>query len=332
MKSQIEGVPQSREDAISRALQAACLVLFPLILILIDLTKVHPGLTGRTGADQIRSLAQQAARWSEVHSAFVLAGFCALASILVLRSLIHRRQRMLVADVAAAVGVIGAVIFTGTVIMEVLVVPALSTACASTPSCVSPQNFAFTERLADQGWRVLPGLGAGAQTLMLGLLLLAVIGSLVGALKPWESALIAAGALFELVIGTGLHRWGSFYLNRGARGLAGLAGVAVLLGNASIAWRLIRRKTDPDPAEPAREPETAPTAAVPAVAPGADQTAGLAVPAGEPETGSTVAVSPVAAPADQTIGLIPPVAAPADQTAGLAEPAVPDFTTSAGES
>jgi hypothetical protein len=226
------------EARVVQVLKASCLIGFPLILILVDLTGVHPSLPGSTGAEQIQKLAASAARWSQVHAAFTVAGFLALCTMLVLRGLIARGSTHLPADAAAAIGAIGAVVFTATVIMEVSVVPKLSSACAASEPCLTPANLVFTEELADQGWRDLPGLVWGSRGIALGVLLLAVLGLRSGALKLWEALLIGAGGFYEFAAPTGLHAWGTF---SPGTGFPGITGLMVLAGNVGIALRLFRQ-------------------------------------------------------------------------------------------
>jgi hypothetical protein len=232
-------LPDRIEARALQVLKATCLLGFPLILVLIDVTGVHPSLIGRTGAEQIEKLATSATRWAQVHAAFAVAGFLALGTMLTLRGLIAGGSSHLPADVAATFGAIGAVLFTGTVIMEVLVIPQLSAACVAADPCLDPANLVFTEELADQGWRVLPGLVWGGQGIALGLLLLAALGGRSGALRLWEALLIGAGGFYELVAPTGLHRWGTF---SAAVGFPGITGLLVLAGNAGVALRLFRRE------------------------------------------------------------------------------------------
>lgn len=229
----------TRAAGVMRVLRATCLLGFPLILILIDFTGVHPSISGRTGAEQIESVAASATRWAQVHAVFTVAGFLALGTMLDLRSLIVRRSSRLLADAAAAIGVVGAVVFIGTVWMEVLVIPKLSAACVSAPPCLSAPNLRFTEELADQGWRVLPGLIWGSRGIALGLLLLAAIGGRSGSLKFWEALLLGAGGFYELVAPTGLHAWGTFSVEAG---LPGMTGLMVLAGSAGIALRHLRQE------------------------------------------------------------------------------------------
>ena len=225
------------EKRIFGAVSALCLVGFPLILVVVDATDIHPGLGRGTGADQIRTLASASEDWAAVHGLFVVAGFLALATMLVLRRLVAAGDPTLAPDVAAAIGVVGAVVFIATVLMEVIVIPDLSEACAATRACLSAANEGFTEAFADQGWRVLPGLSWGARGIALGLVLLGVLGAKVKSLTLWESGLLSAGGLYEFYVGTGLHGWGTFSPELA---LTGLAGLAVLGALSSVAARLVR--------------------------------------------------------------------------------------------
>lgn len=197
----------------------------------------HPSLGRNGSSSQIGNLAAQADMWTQVHFAFSVGGFLGLAAILIIRSEVARKAPMLWTNVAAAVGSVGGVIFTGTVLMEVRVIPALARACTASPACRIPDNQIFTDALADEGWRILPGLTAGGRTLMVGLALLAVLGFAFGSLKTWEAAAIFAGAVLEIGTNTGLHQWGNF---SPASGMPGLAAVGILAGSAGIAWRLVR--------------------------------------------------------------------------------------------
>ncbi len=224
------------EKRVFRALSAICLVGFPLILLLVDLTGVHPGLGRGTGADQIKALADQSDAWAWVHGLFVLAGVFALASMLILRRLVAERDSTLAPEIAASIGVLGAVVFIGTVLMEVVVIPDLSEACAASPACLSAENRIFTEVFANHGWRVLPGLNWGAHGVALGLVLLGGLGMKAKALSLWEGGFLAAGGLYEFYVGTGLHAWGTF---NPSSGMTGLSGVLVLIGSCGIAARIL---------------------------------------------------------------------------------------------
>ena len=232
--------PESGRTLDARLMAAAktvCLLGFPAVPMVVYLSGRHPPLHGPSAAEQIGQLAAAAERWAQVHFAFSVGGFLALAAVLILRSEVASKAPQVWTNAAAAVGVVGAVVFTGTVLMEVTVIPALSTACAESPGCLGPQNGTFTAALADQGWRVLPGLTLGGRTLMAGIALLAVLGVLYGGLRNWEGAALFFGAVLEIGADTGLHAWGNF---SPASGMPGLAAVAILIGGAGVAWRLVR--------------------------------------------------------------------------------------------
>jgi hypothetical protein len=226
----------SVEARLLAASKVVCLIGFPLVPMLVDLSNLHPGLPGNTAAEEIGSLAGAAGRWSQVHAAFWVGGLLALGAVLVLRAEVARRAPVLVTNAAAAVGVVGAGIFTGTVYMEIRVIPALSTACSRSPLCLDPDNAVFTNALAAEGWRVLPGLTLGAKMLVLGLALLAVLGFTYGALKSWEAVALFTGGVWEYGVSTGLHAWGNF---SPSRGMPGLAALAILFAGASVSWRMV---------------------------------------------------------------------------------------------
>jgi hypothetical protein len=213
--------------------KTVCLIGFPLIPAAIYISGVHPGLPGPTSSDQIRQLAEQAVRWTQVHFAFTIAGFLGLATLFIIRGLAPSTIPL---QIATGVGLVGGVIFTGTVAMEVSVIPELTLACRSSPGCLSPANARFADELANQGWRVLPGLTLGGRVLMIGLALVTAIAFFRGALRIWEAALIFGGSMVEIALDTGLHAWGDFSLQRG---MPGLAAVGLLLGGAALSVRLV---------------------------------------------------------------------------------------------
>lgn len=237
------------------AAQALCLIGFPALPMLVYLSARHPALPGPTAADQIAQLAAAAGRWAEVHLALSAGGFFGLGAVLVYRSRLAGRAPALWANAAAAIGVVGAVIFTGTVLMEVTVIPELATSCARTPACLAAENAPFTQALADQGWRVLPGLSLGGRTMMSGLALLAVLAVVYGGLRAWEALAVFFGSVLEIVADTGLHAWGNF---QPARGMPGLAAVALLAAGAGVSHRLFTEPAPrggvPSPAEAGPEP------------------------------------------------------------------------------
>jgi hypothetical protein len=230
----VRGQGQSAGRKLIAVAKAVCLVGFPVIPALIYLSGVHPSLPGPTSSDQIRQLAEQSVRWTQVHFAFSVAGFLGLATLFILRGIV---PSSIPVQVATAIGLIGGVVFTGTVLMEVSVVPELALACRSSPGCLSPSNVIFADELANQGWRVLPGLTMGGRILMLGLALLSAIALAKGALRFWEAAPLFGGSLIELTLNTGLHAWGNF---NPARGMPGLAAVALLIGGLALSVRLVR--------------------------------------------------------------------------------------------
>lgn len=239
MDAVLETPPSSpAEIRVLRAAKALILVGFPLVPMLVYLSGRHPGLGRVSSAEQISNLAAASADWAQVHFALSIGGFLGLAVILILRSEVARRAPELWTNAAAAVGVIGSVIFTGTVLMEVRVIPALARACVASAGCRAADNAVFTDALADEGWRVLPGLTAGGRTMMIGLALLAVLGFSYGGLRTWEAAALFGGAVLEIGLNTGLHQWGNF---SPAQGMPGMAAVAILAGGAGVALRLIRQ-------------------------------------------------------------------------------------------
>ncbi len=229
---------RSLDATVMAAAKALCLIGFPAIPMFVYLSNKHPSLDGSGAAQQIGQLADAAGTWAQVHFAFSVGGFLGLAVVLILRGQVAERAPQLWTNVAAAVGVVGGVIFTGTVLMEVTVIPALSTACAASPACLGPDNAVMADALADQGWRVLPGLTVGGRTLMVGLALLALLGVLYGSLRTWEGAALFFGAVLEIVANTGLHAWGNF---RPASGMPGMAALAILAAGCGIAYSLFKR-------------------------------------------------------------------------------------------
>ncbi len=237
--------------------KVVCLIGFPLIPMAIYLSKVHPGLPGPGSAEQIRQISLQSVRWTQVHFAFCIAGIMGLATLFILRGMM---RSSLPVQIATAIGLVGGVIFTGTVLMEVTVIPELSMACTRSPGCLSPANSIFTDELANQGWRVLPGLTLGGRTLMLGLALMAALAIGRGALKFAEGAFLVAGSLIELALNTGLHAWGNFDFGRGA---PGLAAVCLLVGGLLLSARLIREVLPEPPESSTSEPPAQPAGFVP---------------------------------------------------------------------
>lgn len=228
---------RSLEVRVLALAKAVCLIGFPLIPMLVYLSGKHPSLGRGDSFSQIGNLAAQSLMWTRVHFAFAVGGFFGLAAVLIVRGEVATRAPQLWTNAVAAVGVVGAVIFTGTVLMEVNVIPALARACTSSPGCRVPDNQIFADALANQGWRILPGLTLGGRMLMVGLAMLAVLGFSFGSLRNWESLALFSGSVLEIGTNTGLHQWGNF---SPAAGLPGLAAVAILIGGCGISWRLTR--------------------------------------------------------------------------------------------
>lgn len=224
----------------ARTAGAASLGLFALILLAIDVTGVHPGLPGRTGAEQIQQLAAQAERWRQVHAGFSAAGLLGLIAVLSLWRLVLPGGLKPMAHVAAAAGLVGAIVFSATVLAEVVMIPDLAEACAASPACLSGENARFTETFADVGWRVLPGLDYGARLLMAGIAALALLGWGTDRLRVLESLPLVLGAGYELVGRTGLHGWGNFRLEDG---FTGISAVLVLTGAAAMMVRWPRKRS-----------------------------------------------------------------------------------------
>ena len=94
----------------SRALYAACLVLFPVLFIVFagTATGVHPDPSGETAVDQVRAVASSAGAWRLVHLVLAGASLLGIGAVLALRSLVPRRGRLdAAASVVTALGVVG---------------------------------------------------------------------------------------------------------------------------------------------------------------------------------------------------------------------------------
>lgn len=94
----------------SRALYAACLVLFPVLFIVFagTATGVHPDPSGETAVDQVRTVASSAGAWRLVHLVLAGASLLGIGAVLALRNLVPRRGRLdAAASVVTAIGVVG---------------------------------------------------------------------------------------------------------------------------------------------------------------------------------------------------------------------------------
>lgn len=220
-------------------LQAACLILFPILFIVLAGTNIHPN--AGFGAQGIRMVAQAAGRWQFVHTGLILASLLALGTVLILRTLIVRTRGggpiRWTAEGFAAVGVAGAAMLSGVVLIEVGLVAPLSEACAAAPSCL--EDPSFTARFAEVGWANIIPLGVAGGLLLIGLMGLAIVGWISGGLRWWEG--------LAIVVGGG----GIAFTNPGFHGPAAYGLLFILFGTASIARRLLWPSRAPAEAHPA---------------------------------------------------------------------------------
>lgn len=187
----------------SRIPQALCLALFPLSFLLLSNTGLHPGFAG-TPADQIRGLAEDAARWQLVHAGLAGGSLLGLGTILTLRSLLPRPR--IVANVITAVGVVSTSLLTGIFMQEAMVVPELALSCVeSGAACLAPANQAFVDRFTDLALNRVPLLFQGGALLMVTIFALGLIGQRARALVLRESLPLMVGATLVFLYGPGLH-------------------------------------------------------------------------------------------------------------------------------
>jgi len=163
-----------------RWLGAACLVLFPLLFIVFGGTDIHPGPSGTT-EEQIRLVAAAEARWQLVH--LVLAGASLLgigAVVTVWMMAVRGRSGVLawVGDLGLVLGVAGAALLSGVVLMEAGLVAPLAVACARSPACLGPEGASVAEAIAGLGWNNVDPLTWAGGPLATGLLLLGLAGGL----------------------------------------------------------------------------------------------------------------------------------------------------------
>ena len=154
----------------SRALYAACLVLFPVLFIVFagTATGVHPDPSGETAVDQVRAVASSAGAWRLVHLVLAGASLLGIGAVLALRSLVPRRGRLdAAASVVTALGVVGGGMTAGVLAMEAWLVAPVAEACAGSGACLSPSNEPFHGEFADASWNSIPYLGYTAGSLRL---------------------------------------------------------------------------------------------------------------------------------------------------------------------
>jgi hypothetical protein len=131
-----------------RWLGAACLVLFPLLLFVFAGTGIHPGPSGTT-QDQIRLVAAAEGRWRLVHLVLAAASLLGIGAVVTLWVMAVRgRSGVLVwvGDLGLVVGVAGAALLSGVVLMEAGLVAPLAVACAGSAACLAPEGPGWSTR------------------------------------------------------------------------------------------------------------------------------------------------------------------------------------------
>jgi hypothetical protein len=190
-----------------RWLAAACLVLFPLLFIVFAGTGIHPGPSGTT-QDQIRLVAAAEGRWRLVHLVLAAASLLGIGAVITLWMMTVRGRSGLLAVVGAlglVLGVAGAALLSGVVLMEAGLVAPLAVACAGSAACLAPEGAGVADAIASLGWsNVDPLIWAGGP-LATGLLLLGLVGGLLRSLRVWEAALLVLAAIGVLFTNPGLH-------------------------------------------------------------------------------------------------------------------------------
>jgi hypothetical protein len=213
----------------ARRLEAACLVLFPLLFLAFAGTDLHPSPLGDRPAEQVRAVAASAGAWQLAHLVLATASLLGMGAVLGLRRLVPRSGRLSVAaSIAAALGVAAAGLVAGIVLMEAALVAPAAKACAASSACLSPGNQPFLSEFADASWNDVAHLSYAAGTLIFSLATLAVLGWRAKTVRPWEALVMAVGVVGIYATNTALHGDASY----------GLA--FVLIASASIALRMER--------------------------------------------------------------------------------------------
>jgi hypothetical protein len=213
----------------AQRVDAACLVLFPLLFLIFAGTDLHPSPSGETAADQVRAVAESARAWQVIHVVLAGASLLGMGAVHGLRSLIPRNGRLSVAaSIAAALGVGAAGLVAGIVLMEAALVAPVAKACAASSSCLSPGNEPFLSEFANASWNDLAHLSYAAGTLLFSLATLAVLGWVAKTVRPWEALLMLVGVVGIYATNTVLHGDAKYGLT------------FVLVASASIAVRMER--------------------------------------------------------------------------------------------
>jgi hypothetical protein len=210
-------------------LEAACLVLFPLLFLIVAGTDLHPSPSGDSAADQLRAVAASADAWQIVHLVLAAASLLGMGAVLGLRRLIPTSGRLsIAASIAAALGVAAAGLVAGTVLMEAVLVAPAAQACAVSSACLSLANQPFLSEFADASWNDVAHLSYAAGTLIFSLATLAVLGWMAKTVRPWEALVMVVGGVGIYTTNTALHGDAKY----------GLA--FVLVASTSIALRMGR--------------------------------------------------------------------------------------------
>jgi hypothetical protein len=210
-------------------LEAACLVLFPLLFLLFAGTDLHPDPSGETTADQVRTVATSAGAWRIVHLVLAGASLLGMGAVLGLRRLIPSSGRLSVAaSITAALGIAAAGLVAGIALMEAALVAPAAKACAASSSCLSPANQPFLNEFADASWNDVAHLSYAAGTLIFALATLAVVGWMAKTVRPWEALVMVVGVIGIYATNTALHGDAKYGLT------------FVLVASASIALKMGR--------------------------------------------------------------------------------------------
>lgn len=210
-------------------LEAACLVLFPLLFLLFAGTDLHPDPSGETTADQVRTVAASAGAWRIVHLVLAGASLLGMGAVLGLRRLIPSSGRLSVAaSITAALGIAAAGLVAGIALMEAALVAPAAQACAASSACLSPANQPFLNEFADASWNDVAHLSYAAGTLLFALATLAVVGWMAKTVRPWEALVMVVGVIGIYATNTALHGDAKYGLT------------FVLVASASIALKMGR--------------------------------------------------------------------------------------------
>jgi hypothetical protein len=215
----------------ARRLEAACLVLFPLLFLAFAGTDLHPSPSGETTAEQLRAVAASAGAWQIVHLMLAAASLLGMGAVLGLRRLIPRSgRRSVAASIAAALGIAAAGLMAGVVLMEAALVAPAAKACAASSACLSPGNEAFLNEFAKVSWNGVAHLSYAAGTLIFALATLAVLGWMAKTVRPWEALVMVVGVIGIYATNTALHgdaRYGLAFV------LVASASIALKMGRSS---------------------------------------------------------------------------------------------------